>query len=57
MTDLIDNSGEGNTISVYFSPNEVELIAEWASDIYGEGMLTLNRDQAILLAELIIDNM
>lgn len=57
MIDLIDNAGEGNTISVHFSPNDVELIAEWAGDIYGEGMLTLNRDQAILLAELIIDNM
>jgi len=57
MIDLIDTYGEGNSIKAYIQPSEVELIAEWAGDIYGEGMLTLNRDQAILLAESIIDNM
>ncbi len=57
MVDLVDTYGEGNSIQAYFTPTEVELVAEWAGDIYGEGMLTLNRDQAILLAELIIDNM
>lgn len=45
--------GEGNNIEAELFPGYLELTAEWAGDIYGEGGLTLSTPQArILLAFL-----
>ncbi|WNL63389.1 hypothetical protein [Citrobacter phage Tr1] len=47
-------SEEENAITVEFSPEKIYLTAEWAGDIYGEGYLDLNRDQAVTLAHAIL---
>lgn len=43
-TQLIDDTETGNTIDVeWYNGEHLDLTAEWAGEIYGEGQLTLSK--------------
>lgn len=51
---LNDDTGKGNTIEAeWYNGDQLDLTAEWAGDIYGEGQLTLSRNQANLLLKFL----
>ncbi len=56
-TQLIDDTGEDNSIQVEWGRDgdELNLTAEWAGQIYGEGQLTLSRSQAKMLLTFLMD--
>lgn len=55
-TVLFDDKDEGNEIEASFSLSDeiLDLTAEWAGDVYGEGQLSLNKEQAVYLARAIL---
>lgn len=50
---LPDDTNQGNSIEVEWCGDDLDLTAEYASEIYGEGRLTLSREQAKLLLEFL----
>lgn len=55
-TQLIDDTETGNTIDVeWYNGEYLDLTAEWAGDIYGEGQLTLSKSQAKMLLTFLLE--